>query len=110
MIVYNPLSSCYNSIYLDFPQEALSEMYSLYNYSKLYFQASAEGEESKRAAYESYISSYVTHHSDLTPCVQCLFERALASNCLDQTLWINYTEYMVSYVLLIENKMESFRK
>ncbi|XP_067938564.1 squamous cell carcinoma antigen recognized by T-cells 3-like [Watersipora subatra] len=56
--------------------------------------AEAQGEESRGQAYQSYITSYLAHHSDLTACVRCLFERAIVNNCLNQDLWIKYTTYL----------------
>ncbi|KAF6031803.1 SART3 [Bugula neritina] len=56
--------------------------------------ASSQTAEGKANVYDTYITSYITHHPALTSCIRCLFERALAVNCLDQNIWIKYTLYL----------------
>ncbi|KAF6020481.1 SART3 [Bugula neritina] len=51
-------------------------------------------QKGKANVYDTYITSYITHHPALTSCIRCLFERALAVNCLDQNIWIKYTLYL----------------
>ena len=46
--------------------------------------------------------SYVDHElKDGDPArIQCIYERAIKDNCLDASLWKDYTEYLVSLSFL----------